>query len=341
MATRTIARRVAIATAIAALATLPALSLAASPVAADDPTPAPTEMVLDPPQYLIWWDHHATMDGDVVDDMYKLYTVPPDASGNFTVPDGSGGVFHHVGRLIGGPYTTATQLCPVMRQLGIKSLDMWPPGDYSQIVTCDRFGAAPVASGASARPGAGESGAAGSNGSGGSKPPGNSDDAQILAEALIGVLLFGGGLAGLALLLGLGSGTSSTVPEPPTWDPGVPAGSPAVQSYQASPPDPCAPLLAEYLAASEESRAIQAMLGPARAAAAMLEQRITWIANIKFPGSVGVDLAFLAGTVYSGGLAELATTRGWGLLGRKFLAAQTIKQLAVEGVVKELVKSFG
>jgi len=83
------------------------------------------------------------------------------------------------------------------------------------------------------------------------------------------------------------------------------------------------------------------MLGPARAAAAMLEQRITWIANIKFPGSVGVDLAFLAGTVYSGGLAELATTRGWGLLGRKFLAAQTIKQLAVEGVVKELVKSFG
>jgi hypothetical protein len=73
----------------------------------------------------------------------------------------------------------------------------------------------------------------------------------------------------------------------------------------------------------------------------MLEQRIAWIASIKFPGSVGIDLAFLAGSVYSGGLAELATTKGWGVLGRKFLVAQTIKQLAVEGVVRELVKSFG
>src|ERR1035437_10772125 len=93
-------------------------------------------MVLNPPQYLLWWDHHATMNGDVVDHVYRLYTAPPDANGNFTVPDGSGGVFHYVGRLVGGPYTTDTQLCPVMRQFGIESLDLWPPGDYSPTVTC-------------------------------------------------------------------------------------------------------------------------------------------------------------------------------------------------------------
>lgn len=303
-------------------------ALFAAPACAADPdsstpAPAPTELVFARPQYLLWWESHASSNGIVEDKVYRLFTTPPDANGQFTVPDGDGGVFHHTGRLVGGPYRSDTELCPKMKELGIKSLTAWPPGSYAPTVTCQRF-AVP-----SAAPGGGTSTGTAST----SKP----DEAQILAEALIGILLFGGGLAGLATVLGI----RPRMRRAPTRS-AQPSQAAQSQPDPPQPPsDPCAGELADYLIASQEARAIQALIQPARSTVAMLDQQIARLANLKMPMSLGIDLAFLASSVYSAGIGGWATRRGAGVLAQRFLAAQTLKGIAVEGLVKELIKSFG
>lgn len=141
--------------AAAALAALVGVSWL-SPVQAEEPTPQPTPVVFAQPQYLVFMERHQTYNGPVEDNAYWLYTSPPDGENNdhFAVPDGSGGTFHYTGRLIAGPFTDDTQLCPIMIDLGIDWLDTWPPGSYAKFVDCARFRPA-----ASPTPGGGASSA--------------------------------------------------------------------------------------------------------------------------------------------------------------------------------------
>jgi hypothetical protein len=80
-------------------------SAMASVALADDPTASPGPLVFHVPQYLVYMESHATMDGPVRDNAYWLYIAPPDADGNFAVPGGDGSVWHYSGRLVGGPFT--------------------------------------------------------------------------------------------------------------------------------------------------------------------------------------------------------------------------------------------
>lgn len=103
------------------------LALGSGAAFAADPSPEPTPIVFNSPQYLVWWESHMTYNGPVVDQVYDLFTEGPVEPGHFVVPDGSGGVFHYSGRLVGGPYRTDTELCPQMIALGIEALQVWPP----------------------------------------------------------------------------------------------------------------------------------------------------------------------------------------------------------------------
>ena len=87
-----------------------------------------------PPQYLIHITRTSTMNGPVDKDGYMMHHEPPQDR-KFQTADGSGGVFHNEGDLVGGPYTTNFELCPVLKGLGQKGIELCSP--YGRWVSCD------------------------------------------------------------------------------------------------------------------------------------------------------------------------------------------------------------
>jgi len=98
--------------------------------------PSPTQDLSQPfsqPQYLIHITGHATMDGPVADDAYILYPDEPDAQGNFTEGDGSGGVYHYASDYHSGPYQTPQSVCDGAGGRASGSLSAW---DSNFTFTC-------------------------------------------------------------------------------------------------------------------------------------------------------------------------------------------------------------
>lgn len=318
------------------------LALAAAPVAAEDPSAEPTPMVFARPQYLIYWGWHQTYNGPVKDDLYGLFTQPPIETGSFpgpdgasgsehfTVPDGNAGVYHYFGETIDGPLATDEELCSIVIGTTLpQTYEIWPPG--SGIVDCRDFEFVDAATPTPADPGAtsGPTGGDGSTGggsigsnngtSGDSGDPGDKvDEALDIAAGLIGLILFGGGLAGL---LGGRTGGTGTATKPPR--PAEPARQP-----EPDPPEPCEAQQTAYDAASERAYELQDTVQSARRFEAVVDQQIARLANWTIPMTFGVDLGFIVGSGLGGKL-------GWGWA-PKHLAGKF-----VDGMGKELLKGLG
>ena len=281
------------------------LALPAFAAAAD---PSPTPVVFPQPHYLVFMEGHGTYNGPVVDNAYWLYPYVPADGRNFVVPDGTGGVYHYTGRVVGGPFSTDTDACPQMISLGIASLQTWAThaGESTLTVDCKRFRSAP---------GAGSAGT-----------PGEPDPESLgVAVALIGLLLFGGGAAVTVL------GRRPPVP--------VPAGGPALVPAPPTPPitpdpphaepprDPCAEHLSNVDRASVRGRYLNDLLASSRRYDALIQKEIDVLANLTLPGSVILDLGFVAG-----GLS--------GALGPKIIATEGFWAGLAEAVTKDVVKDI-
>jgi len=314
---------------VLAALTLPAVALAA------DPEPEPTPVVLPQPHYLVFMESHQTYDGPVVDEVYWLYPYLPDGDDgtHFAVPDGGGGVWHYTGSVVGGPFTTDEEACPAMLAVGVESLTSWVTmaGEQQLVVDCSRFAATPepTESTATTEP-ASTAGTLANADPGASSAPdrapaGDSEPTEEdigLAVALIGLLLFGGGAAGVVVGRG-----GPTVMEPP---PGVlPAD--AEPTADEAPPDPCAEQAAEVERASLKGRYVNHLLAQSRAYEAILQAEIDRLANLVLPGSVMLDLGFAAGGISGGASRAVIATTGW----KKFAEAvgkDLIKQVAKQAL---------
>ena len=279
---------------------------AARPVAAADPSAAPSPKVFHNPQYLVFMESHQTYNGPVVDNAYWLYVAPPDEDGHFAVPDGTGGVFHYQGRLVGGPFAGEADACPAMLAVGVESLQAWvvAAGETAQVADCraSLATAPPIPS-------------AGASTGGSSNAPSSGQGAQAdaddlgLALALIGALLLGGGAAG-TIVAGRGEAARRTPEEP---------GPPA---------DPCAEQEAAVARASATGRYLNDLLASSRRYHALIEREIDVLAGLVLPGSVLLDLGFLAGSLSGGTGAKIVATRSFlGALG--------------ESVAKDVAKELG
>ncbi|HEU0236624.1 MAG TPA: hypothetical protein VFR14_09310 [Candidatus Limnocylindrales bacterium] len=282
--------------------------IAARPVAAADPSAAPSPMVFHNPQYLVFMESHQTYNGPVVDNAYWLYVAPPDEDGHFAVPDGTGGVFHYQGRLVGGPFAGEADACPAMLAVGVESLQAWivAAGESAQIVDCRAYRATepPVPTGDGP-----------TDGSTDGAPPdvteaGGTDADDIgLALALVGALLLGGGAAG-TIAAGRGEAARRPPKEPePTSD-------------------PCAEQEAAVARASATGRYLNDLLASSRRYHALIEREIDVLAGLVLPGSVLLDLGFLAGSLSGAAGPKIVVTRSFlGALG--------------ESVAKDVAKELG
>lgn len=312
------------------------LVLTATPAAAEDPVAEATPTVFARPQYLIHWGWHQTYNGPVKDDTYGLFTQPaietgsfpgPDgASGSehFTVPDGNAGVYHYFGETLGGPYASDEELCEIVIGTTLpQTYEIWPPG--SGIADCRDWefidAATPAPPASTVTPGdGGSTGSTNGTANGGSTSGGDrTDEALDIAAGLIGLILFGGGLAGLA---GGRSGGTATKPQPPATRPRP------VDEPQPEPPDPCAAQAETYSDASDRAFALQDAVQNARRFEAVVDQQIARLANWTIPMTFGVDLGFIVGSGLGGRL-------GWGW------APRHLAGKFVEGMGKELLKGLG
>jgi hypothetical protein len=289
----------------AALVCLIFWPLAAARVAAVDPSSPndpsrPSSIIFGRPQYLVYWESHATYDGPATDNTYALFTDLPIEPGHFVVPDGTGGVFHYRGRLEGGPYKTDAELCPQMIALGIPSLVAWPPSVVGKTIVVDCAAYRQAASGAaSAEP---------SVVPGGSRASGG----QVAAE----IVRLGGAAAGLALATAGAAGL-------------VRSRRPRRVDSPASAPDPCAAQLADLHVATSRGKAIGDLLQANRGLQALLDRQIVHLANVVIPGSFGLDIAFiLAG--------QWGSKLGWGFVPKEILSRAL--DSAIKDVVKEAAK---
>ena len=301
-------RRPSIARGAAATALFLGLLALAGPAAAEDPSPEPTPIAFGSPQYLVFWEGHSTYDGPVVDNVYALFTELPVEPGHFVVPDGSGGVFHYSGKLIGGPYASDAELCPEMISLGIPSLQVWPPAMIggSTIVDCARYreSSAPTptaddGSTITAPPSA--------------QPAGQPDPART-AAAVGGLVLAGAGAIGL-----LRRG-----PRPPTNRP-----TDDRPRQGEAPPDPCADQLAALRDVTIRGRMLNDLLATNRRYEALIDRQIVHLANVMIPGSFGMDVAFVLG-------GQWGSKLGWGFVPKELMAKAL--DSAVKDVVKEAAK---
>jgi hypothetical protein len=73
--------------------------------------------------YLIHLTKTFTMSGPVVKDAYIMHHAAPEGD-RFKTADGSGGTFTNEGKLVGGPFKTNYELCPVLRGKGLKSITL-------------------------------------------------------------------------------------------------------------------------------------------------------------------------------------------------------------------------
>jgi len=73
------------------------------------------------PLYLIHCTRTHTMYGPQERNDYVMHVAPP-KEGKFWTADGSGGVFHNEGTLVGGPFTSNYELCPILKGLNQKGV---------------------------------------------------------------------------------------------------------------------------------------------------------------------------------------------------------------------------
>ncbi len=305
-------------------AAVPVVALAA------DPTPAPTPLVFNTPQYLVWMESHSSANGVVEDRTYWLYIVPPDENGYFAVPDGGGGMWHYAGRLIGGPFAGDADACPAMLGVGVMTLQAWVvyAGEEAQVVDCTRFLATGPPTMSSAAPGAttwaGETAAPGS----GSTDLGNDGDIDAellgLAVALIGLLLFGGGF--------LLNRASRGAPTPEVVGSGIPADvdtsqRPDPMEPSEPLPDPCSAQADALTHASEMGRYLNDLLASCRRYEALLQEQIDTLAYLVLPGSAMLDIGMAAGGL-SGGIS------------RRLIGGETFAWALGEAVTKDLLKEL-
>ncbi len=302
---------------------LAALLLAATvlpaTVLADDPSPTP--VVFPQPHFLVWMDDHGTIDGLVQDQAYWLYPYPPDNGTDFRVPDGNGGVYHYRGHVVSGPYSSDTDACPAMIALGIDSLETWAThaGESPMTVDCRRF-RAPADT-----PAAATTGPEAGTGSGVTTGSDTEPDPESLgiAVALIGLLLFGGGAAGVVI-----GGRTRPIPD---FGPGARSDIDTHQQPDRPAPDPCADEAAAVSRASLQGRYLNGLLASGRHYEAILQAEIDRLANLVLPGSVLLDLGFAAGGL-SGGLGpKIAAKTFLGALGEA-VGKDVIKDLAKQGL---------
>ena len=295
---------------------------------AADPSPSPSPLVFHTPQYLVWMDGHASSNGPVEDKAYWLYIAPPDENGAFVVPSGDGPVWHYTGRLVGGPFTGEADACPAMLAVGVTSLQAWivAAGEEAQIADCSRYLATDSPAPTAVASGPDEAATGGGEGSG----SGAGGEAEVdpeslgLAVALIGFVLFGGGA-----LLGFGTRTRPVA----AVDVGPASGADVDRPRPEEPAaDPCASEAEALARASATGRYVNDLLASCRRHEALLQAQIDILANLVLPGSVMLDLGFVAGGL-SGGLS--------GVLGRKLIASETFRAAVGEAVVKDLVKELG
>lgn len=286
-----------------------ALALPLALVAAAEPSAAPVVFVR--PQYLVWMEGHSTYNGPVTDQAYWLYTHPPDGDGtHFAVPDGSGGVYHYQGALIGGPFATDAEACPAMLARGVETLTTWPPGQYEQVADCAGFRPA-TADGA----GAGTSGASGAlpNGAPAAGFPGaaaGSLDPARVGAAAAGVALAAAGAAGLL--------RNGRRPRGPRAE-----GDRANDEQR----DPCAEQQGDYDAASARAAVLSDLLQTNRRLSALVDRQVIQLANVMIPGSFGLDVAFILGGQ-------------WGSkIGLGFVPKEIVGK-ALDSVVKDIVKDI-
>jgi len=310
--------------ALAALAFLVLVFASPGAALAADPSPEPSPLVFNTPQYLVWMDGHSTYNGPVEDNAYWLYIAPPTEDGTFRVPDGTGGTFFYHGRLVAGPFTSDVEACPAMLAVGVTSLQAWIvyAGEDAQIADCSRYLATdPPAEPEASAPDVAGAGPTGGSNLGDEEPV---DPAALgLAVALIGFLLFGGGA-----LLGIGTGARPlpAVPAGPAVHPGTDTSKPPEP-----PADPCADQAEAVARASASGRYLNGLLASCRHYEALLQEQIDTLANLVLPGSVLLDLGFAAGGL-SGGLG--------GVLGRKLIASATFRAAVGEAVAKDIAKEL-
>jgi hypothetical protein len=310
--------------AVALLACLAALLASPASLLAADPQPSP--VVFPQPHYLVFMESHSTMDGPVVDDTYWLYPYLPDDGDHFVVPDGAGTVWHYIGRVVSGPYRTDHEACPPMLALGISSLTTWTTaaGEQQLVVDCQRFRATPAPTPTTGS-GAPDAGAPDAGGTGPDRDDEPDDVSLGIAVALIGLLLFGGGSAGVVIGrrnpgadFGPGARRDLDVdPHPPEDQP---------------PADPCADQAAAVERASLEGRYLNDLLASCRRYEDMLQTEIDVLANLTLPGSVVLDLAFMAGGLAGGGAKLLAREVFWKELGK------AVGEAAIKDAVKDIAK---
>ena len=303
---------------------------AAGMALAADPSPAPTPLVFNTPQYLVWMESHGSSNGVVEDKAYWLYIAPPAENGYFAVPDGGGGTWHYTGRLIGGPFAGEADACPAMLGVGVTTLQAWIvyAGEEAQVVDCTRFLATEPPSAPTAAP----VGAAGGGGASGTEDPGDTSadpasdediDAESLglAVALIGFLLFGGGL-----LLNRGA---REAPLPTDSGPESPSDSetPGLPEPQEPPPDPCSAQADTLARASETGRYLNDLLASCRRYEALLQEQIDTLAYLVLPGSAMLDIGLAAGGL-SGGISK------------RLIGGETFAWALGEAVTKDLLKEL-
>jgi hypothetical protein len=309
------------------------LTLIVAPVVAFAADPSPSPVVFPQPHYLVFMESHQTYDGPREDNAYWLYPYLPDDGTHFVVPDGSGGVFHYVGSVVGGPFATDDEACPQMIALGIPSLSTWTThaGESPLVVDCAGFRATPEPTSESLDPA--PSGVAVTEGAGGTDAPGTDDepDAESLgiAVAIIGLLLFGGGALG-AVIGGRGAPTVDVGPSPVS----------TADTPREPPPDPCADQATAVDQASLRGRYLNSLLATGRQYEAIIQKEIDVLANLTLPGSVLLDLGFLAGSLSSGVGPKIIATEGFWKGLAEAVTKDVVKDLAKQSLSPDAIEAW-
>jgi hypothetical protein len=103
-------------------------------------------------QFLVHATGHGTTSGGVADDFYTLLNEAPDATGHYTIPDGSGGTIGYASDYHAGPFNTPREVCQAAAAKGIAPQTWTVAYDYNTTFDCAAL--SPATPAAEATPGA-------------------------------------------------------------------------------------------------------------------------------------------------------------------------------------------
>lgn len=301
------------ATGALAMSIILAAGLAATVLGADPP---PSPIVFSPPQLLVWEDSHGTYNGPVIDGYYALVPnsqVDPNDNGHFILPDGSGGVFHYFGHVVDGPFGGSNDLCPKLLSLGIDSVSDLPGYNYLSADQCRAF-LAPIITAEPTITVDPYATATDSAGGTTNDSPGDYVDPDPISLDIAAAIILA--------LLGIGSlGVLARIFHKGPFHRSAPN-----QSQSNGQSNPCAAQLATLEAASSHARGLNSVLATLREFYAGLDEQIVMIEKAEIPATLGVDVAFLAGS--------FASKLGPGLIPKTLLGK------IMDGLAKDQAKSL-